>query len=382
MFIVENFFVFNSLNFFSLIILSLLLFHATYYFKRDQEVIWKKVLLFAIFAQTLDIVCWYMTTLTGSLAVAFSYIFNVLLFTSSTALVVHIALFFQNTIDFSAKITKHFKRFFNYLIVLNFALLVLSVPFCFIFKIDSNNNYVRGSLYTLMVLIILLPLIVILSRLIVKNFKNFNKLLKDNKRVTMLIVVDIFIVSGLMILQGTQNVGVTAIFPVITISIFLLHIMLISQVITSDHLTSLQNKLGLELYFSKLPKILEENLVVIFFDLDKLKETNDQFGHKNGDVALKEFAQILQGQVKNKDIVARIGGDEFLIALTTNNLKEVDIMLNSIIKEVENYNEQNAQIIIDFSYGVFINERNQPYIVEDLIEKADKKMYAHKSSKK
>ena len=200
-----------------------------------------------------------------------------------------------------------------------------------------------------MALIILLPPIIVLARLIIKNIKSFNKLLKNNKQIAILIILNIIIVGALMFLQGVRDVGVTAIFPVVTISILLLHLMLISKVITIDHLTLLQNKLGLELYFTRLPKILEEYLAVVFFDLDKFKEANDEFGHKEGDALLRDFSRILKRQTKNKDIVARIGGDEFLIVLTTNDLKEIDMMLSSIIKEIKNYNKQNPIIKILFS---------------------------------
>jgi diguanylate cyclase (GGDEF)-like protein len=379
---VANFFAFNSLNFFSLIILSLLFVHASYYLKSAEEIIWKKVLLFAILSQALDIICWYMTNLTGDVAIAFSYIFNVMLFISSSVLAVYIALFFIIIIDFNPKTIGLYKKTFSFIVLLNSIVLLLSIPFGFIFNIDASNDYVRGNFYFITTLLIMLPPVFVFFKIVLKNIANFNKLVKSNKLIALLITINILAIVALIFLQGQIIVEVTAIFPVITISILLLHILLISKAITSDHLTSLQNKLSLDLYFSRIPNILQQYLVVIFFDLDKLKETNDNYGHNKGDAMLMAFAQILKRNTKNKDLVARVGGDEFLIILITNDLKEIDIIISSIIREVDEYNKENSKIKIDFSYGISINEPNEPYIVEELIEKADKQMYINKNQKK
>ena len=55
--------------------------------------------------------------------------------------------------------------------------------------------------------------------------------------------------------------------------------------------------------------------MLLFADMDNLKQVNDRFGHKNGDYAIKSIAQILQQSFDTDDVIGRIGGDEFCVLL-------------------------------------------------------------------
>src|SRR2546425_5701892 len=81
----------------------------------------------------------------------------------------------------------------------------------------------------------------------------------------------------------------------------------------SDPLTGLRNRRELEraltLQGSKAPPIA----TLIYSDLDHFKKLNDTLGHAAGDAALRHVARILEGAVRDKDLVARIGGEEFAV---------------------------------------------------------------------
>ena len=55
--------------------------------------------------------------------------------------------------------------------------------------------------------------------------------------------------------------------------------------------------------------------IFLLVDMDRLKQVNDELGHKEGDKAIKEMATILKGYFRQKDIIGRIGGDEFVVYL-------------------------------------------------------------------
>ena len=71
---------------------------------------------------------------------------------------------------------------------------------------------------------------------------------------------------------------------------------------------------------------LEQELILIFIDLDSLKRINDTYGHETGDNYLKEFAKTALEYIRSFDILARIGGDEFVLLLSTTEEGAINII--------------------------------------------------------
>ena len=92
----------------------------------------------------------------------------------------------------------------------------------------------------------------------------------------------------------------------------------LDQLAHQDSLINLPNRRGfmraLERFVDRC-KRYDEPSAMLFVDLDGLKMINDTFGHKAGDQALIQVAELLVGGVRRSDVVARIGGDEFGILL-------------------------------------------------------------------
>ena len=153
--------------------------------------------------------------------------------------------------------------------------------------------------------------------------------------------------------------------------------MLMSASTSIDHLTGMQNVLGMDRYFEDLPKISTDYVVALFFDLDKFKQVNDTYGHKMGDVILQDFSRILMREVRNKDLAARIGGDEFLLVIQADHKKAIDRFIEVIKEKVDEYNKKH-EIKIYYSCGISINEPNTLLNRQTLVESADKKMYKAK----
>jgi len=124
---------------------------------------------------------------------------------------------------------------------------------------------------------------------------------------------------------------------------------------------------------------LNSKFAFVLFDIDKLKNINDSFGHVAGDKVIKQFAFTVSNQVRETDIIARIGGDEF-IGLFWNISKEV---LTSRIKgwqellELEAIDYENNKIITKFSYGISVYP-DEGKTFEELLKESDTKMYIQK----
>jgi diguanylate cyclase (GGDEF)-like protein len=86
-----------------------------------------------------------------------------------------------------------------------------------------------------------------------------------------------------------------------------------------DPLTKLANRAYLDLYLklvTSTAKLHDEIVVLAFLDLNGFKGINDIFGHAQGDTVLKSVAKSLLSHVRENDLVARYGGDEFVVVLT------------------------------------------------------------------
>jgi diguanylate cyclase (GGDEF)-like protein len=85
---------------------------------------------------------------------------------------------------------------------------------------------------------------------------------------------------------------------------------------THDQLTGLANRRLSDIHLAEAIEDADARglrLGVVYIDVNKFKEVNDRFGHKVGDLYLQEIARRLGGMVRSADLLARIGGDEFLV---------------------------------------------------------------------
>lgn len=126
----------------------------------------------------------------------------------------------------------------------------------------------------------------------------------------------------------------------------------------------------------------DETLGCIFLDIDYFKKVNDTYGHNSGDMVLKKFAKILIDNSRGKDIVARIGGEEFCIILpNTNSIYTMEVA-NRIINEIREVKfevDNNKFIFITASAGVSIYNSGKSNI-ETLLKEADDALYKAKES--
>jgi diguanylate cyclase (GGDEF)-like protein len=146
-----------------------------------------------------------------------------------------------------------------------------------------------------------------------------------------------------------------------------------------DNLTGLHNRGYIEKKLKRLAAERKLPISLIIADINGLKLVNDHYGHDEGDKVLVKVADVLRSTVREKDIIARYGGDEFLILLPDTNKNQAEKISKRIHKKIAE-TEVNG-VAISLGIGLATKDRSEQN-VEGTIEKADDRMYQNKLTKK
>ena len=147
-----------------------------------------------------------------------------------------------------------------------------------------------------------------------------------------------------------------------------------------DSLTGLANRRMLE---ETLPREvsragrLNENLSVIFVDVDHFKQINDDFGHKAGDQVLAQLGAIFKGQLRSYALAARFGGDEFVLLLPGNTKEEAIVIAERIRENIGALvmPEYPRQVAVTMGIAAFVAGETG----EEFVARADKALYRAKA---
>lgn len=119
------------------------------------------------------------------------------------------------------------------------------------------------------------------------------------------------------------------------------------------------------------------SFALVFADLDGLKDVNDAFGHDAGDIYLVTVAETLNRSLRKQDILARFGGDEFLILMHGASASQAKAVMRQAARKLSNLRRTYPQ---SFSYGVVEVASGEEVIVEDILHRADMRMYENKKT--
>ena len=146
-----------------------------------------------------------------------------------------------------------------------------------------------------------------------------------------------------------------------------------------DFLTNLQNKRAYELTVEKL----DDNpnpYALVMIDFNDLKEINDKYGHEKGDIAIKSLANLICDIFKDSQVF-RFGGDEFVVILTDDNIKECEKYISVFRGEVEKSSKNNdiqPWERVSAACGYAIYDGNTDEDVANVFKRADEDMYKQK----
>ncbi len=147
-----------------------------------------------------------------------------------------------------------------------------------------------------------------------------------------------------------------------------------------DHLTEMYNRRKItELFETEYAryKRYKYPLSIILIDIDYFKKVNDEFGHNQGDVILKEFAEILQTDARESDHVGRWGGEEFLIICPQTDIHGAATLAEKLRKSI---NEYPFTMVGHKTASFGITTCTDDCTFESMINRADKALYSAKSA--
>lgn len=134
--------------------------------------------------------------------------------------------------------------------------------------------------------------------------------------------------------------------------------------------------------FKYFEKVLQNNIEndrpfsVIFIDLDKFKEVNDNYGHSAGNKAIIEVADFIKQNAGDKSILCRFGGDEFCIIIDESELDKTDEIARKIVSQSQKFEVEyeGYRFKIGWSVGIYTTNGTKE-TVQTIIDKADTAMY-------
>ena len=155
------------------------------------------------------------------------------------------------------------------------------------------------------------------------------------------------------------------------------------QQANTDALTHLPNRRFIDAVFFSASKANVHNkfpMVLIMADVDHFKSFNDKYGHQVGDMILEKLARTMEHCIRNEDIVARVGGEEFLL-IFSNTSYDIGLKIAEKIRSevsIMKLEHEQLKLSITMSFGVAIAHNHSE--IEPMLKEADGKLYQAKHS--
>jgi diguanylate cyclase (GGDEF)-like protein len=155
----------------------------------------------------------------------------------------------------------------------------------------------------------------------------------------------------------------------------------LESLLVTDELTGLLNRRGLKDQLERTLAMVERHGgrgVIAYIDLDNFKAINDRLGHAGGDAALKRVAEILSANTRTGDVIARVGGDEFVVLLVQSGWRWGQVRARQIQRMINRSFARYGDDRIPLRASIGVEVYRSGDDAEELLRRADEAMYTDK----
>ncbi|MDD4752948.1 MAG: GGDEF domain-containing protein [Desulfitobacteriaceae bacterium] len=245
---------------------------------------------------------------------------------------------------------------------------ILSYKTGWIFFVNAQNQYSRGDLF-------LLPMIISIFYFVLMILTIKREVIEYEIEDKKLLILILFMPILGAILQILHK-DLLLIWGSISISLLLYYIFLRELQFKYDVQTGIKNRSAFEKEMEQYLKG-NKNAAIIVLDINNLKKNNDRYGHKAGDETIYYAAKTIHESFVGIGKTFRIGGDEFCVICKDISSELVDSALSNLENLLTIINEKRIVKIV-LAYGYAFYQKNQSDSIYSVFAKADKAMYEHK----
>lgn len=245
---------------------------------------------------------------------------------------------------------------------------VLLSPFWgLVFLVSNANIYKRGPFFFIFIVVYAINIGMLVLTTWLSTEKHFYPIKWK------IIGLSFFAIIGTCIQLFLPSVFTT--WHVVTLTFFILYVILSEFESSFDTLTELHNRAAYEKAIKRIP--IRKGFSVVVMDINNFKEVNDSYGHDYGDVVLKEVAASIRESFDNHCSFYRIGGDEFCIIRGDSNHVKLNRQLRNMSKNLMKKRQKNNRIpSVAYGFSTSVNSKTTDYQV--VMRDADRLMYQHK----
>lgn len=261
------------------------------------------------------------------------------------------------------------KKISNYMLILlptiiNLGLTIVSPFFGFIFYINEENQYERGSFFFVFIIVYCLNSLYLVFRT-VKTGKEYNYPIMKK-----MLILSFFTIAGTSIQLIYPQVYSS--WHCVTFSLFLYFLIMSEFDCSFDVLTGLYNRATFEKVAKT--KIKTKGFSLIIMDIDNFKSINDTHGHNYGDKVLKLVSKSIRSIFNKNYVCFRYGGDEFAIISTEVDKKEIENRLEELKRALKKTDLETYNLpTLSCGYSIFLEDEKVDFY--QVIQEADNQMY-------